>query len=157
MSISDFKKSETGKWLALVLRVLVGAICIISAVSKLTHLTEFTWEIVSLKLFYWVLAKPIAFIMPAFEFVVGIFILFGLFLKFSTIHLGLMTLFRVWIAYYASTMLGMQNCKCFGTIIRIEYGSGYYIFLAVLILTTVTIFLLGNSFLAIDNRIKRMM
>lgn len=120
-------------------RLCISVLFIISGISKFGSLNSFIWEIVSLKLFYWILAKPIAILIPILECSLGLMLLLGLFIKFDVKVLTAMTIFRAFVAYHAQYNLDAVSCKCFGYVVDVRYGAMYFIFL--FILTAVLIFI----------------
>src|SRR5262245_30422357 len=101
-------------WLSLVDRVVLGIVWIYSVSFKLSHPTTFERAIRAYRLVPEAAVVPIAFGVPVFEVVVGLFFLIGLGVRVAAvISLVRMVIFTA--AIVSAWARGLQiDCGCFG-------------------------------------------
>lgn len=122
------KQPGTGKILLLIGRLLLAAIFIFAAYAKLkpqaampwsagsvrTSLSMFAMQVDSYQLLPSSLVSPAAHLLPFFELGLGLWLLSGIFLRYSSLLTSLLlgAFFTVMVRTYA---MGLEiNCGCFG-------------------------------------------
>ena len=126
-------------YLAFASRIILGLIFLVSGSAKLADITGFKWQLASLKLFYWIISNSLSIAIPIVEIIIGVFLLLGIFTRFSCIHLGVFLLVLIWVSYYASNILNLENCKCFGELVEMEFGPGHIMLLVLLLVLDLVI------------------
>ena len=111
-------------WLILVLRLSLGAIFIISSVSKLPDQAEFTSKVLSYGMLPEVLARPFAAVLPFFELFAGCTLVLGVFIRFtSALSIPLILSFIVANAYALTRGVGDFYCGCLGNLVNLNHAS----------------------------------
>ncbi len=104
----------------LLLRLLIGAMFITSAIAKLTSLVQFEIYIYSFNLFSYVFCSIIARLLIAFEFLAGLFLILKTYYKYTWWFFILSLLgfsaFLVYVILFRSD----ANCHCFGDLIELK-------------------------------------
>jgi methylamine utilization protein MauE len=102
-----------------VLCVLLGAVFIFSAYTKLYPIEPFEYTFVDLGISNWYLSPFIARLLIAFEFLIGVLLILNIALKRFTYKLGIITLlvFCVYLILQLIISGNKGNCGCFGTTI----------------------------------------
>ncbi len=102
------------KYLIFISRLVVGFILVIAAVTKIAEPEAFAKSILAYKLIPLFLVNIVAIIIPWIELIIGIFLIFGIFLGGSSLlSAGLFCMFAIIIAI--SLLRGLEiNCGCFG-------------------------------------------
>lgn len=108
------------KILKIVIRLLLGAIFIASAVLKLLSVDHFELYIYSFGIFNFFITALLSRLLITFEFILGVFIIFRLLYNktwwVSMITMIGFTLFLI----YAALFRNDANCHCFGSFIEID-------------------------------------
>ena len=103
-----------------VLRLLIGAIFITTAILKLLSIDEFELYIYSFGIFNYISVTVLARLVIAFEFLLGIFLLLKQFYKpvwwLMQLTLTGFTLFLIYVALFRND----TNCHCFGDFIELN-------------------------------------
>lgn len=99
-----------------ILSVLVGAIFILSAISKLPSLEQFGWTIVETTFLNWTMAEWAARLLIGLEFFLGILFIAHLNIRKVAIplSLSLLTIFSVYLLLVMKQYGADGNCGCFG-------------------------------------------
>lgn len=104
-----------------VARVLLGLVFILSAAFKILSLDEFEIYIHSFGIFNFVVGTVMARLLIAFEFLLGVGLLFKVhYRKIWWLSLLTMIGFTLFLGYVALFRSGDENCHCFGTIVEIK-------------------------------------
>ena len=100
--------------LSFAIRILLGGLFLISGVAKIIDPIRFLFTVRDFRFFPGTVEPFLALFLPWFEFVLGLFVLLGLFLRTSSLMLGgLNALFIV--AILSVIMRGFEiDCGCFG-------------------------------------------
>jgi uncharacterized membrane protein YphA (DoxX/SURF4 family) len=108
---------KTNLVIQMILRILIGVVFIISGSSKLVTHTQFIEFVIGIDILPEQIGTIYAFIVPWIEFVVGSYLIFGIFLRlslFTIILLGMTFL----IANVHEILHGNQYCgHCFGAMV----------------------------------------
>ena len=101
---------------AIVLAVLLGAIFLLSAYTKLYPVEPFEYTFVEFGLTNWQFSGVAARLFIGFEFACGLLLLFNLWLRRFTVPLVVLVLlfFNVYLAIQWYTFGNQGNCGCFG-------------------------------------------
>ena len=145
-------------YLHLLLRLFIGGMFTLSAVSKFPHHTEFVDIVKSYDLLPHALATAYANALPWIEILVGVYLLLGVLIRPSavvTILLGISFM----IANITSLVRGDQQCgRCFGDVITLPVGQALTIDIFLLIAAVVllvaggaSMFTLGRLFPKLDE------
>ncbi len=96
-------------------RLVLGTIFIVSAFFKLYPLEYFELNIAETGIINWVLVPFVSRLMIAFELIIGIFIVFHIYIKITSI-LSIITLsgFSIYLLYLISMKPGTEDCGCMG-------------------------------------------
>ncbi len=110
---------------AILLRLIIGGIFILSAVSKLPHHTEFEAVVKDYDLLPNTLAEVYANILPWIELLIGVYVLFGILVRpaaAATLLLGISFL----IANTSALDNGNNHCgNCFGETWTVPLGVAF--------------------------------
>jgi len=102
------------------LRILLGLLFIITSAMKFPNLRGFSVIVASYNLVPRKLVKPVAYLQPIIEFIVGWWILWGQYLLYSaTAGLVLMLVADVFVIKGFLQKKKMENCGCYGTAIKV--------------------------------------
>ncbi|OFX47512.1 MAG: hypothetical protein A2046_13070 [Bacteroidetes bacterium GWA2_30_7] len=105
----------------IVLRILLGSVFVLSAITKLFPIESFELSIVESGLISWSLAPYLARLFIGFECVLGIFIIFNfkirVILKIAT---GLLIFFSIYLLYIWIKNGDNADCGCFGEFIKLN-------------------------------------
>ena len=102
------------------LRIILGLLFIITGALKFPNLKGFMLIVASYNLLPRQLVKPAAYLQPFIEFLVGWWILSGMYLFYSAIAgLLLMIVANVFILKGLLAKKDMENCGCYGVAIKI--------------------------------------
>jgi uncharacterized membrane protein YphA (DoxX/SURF4 family) len=148
------KDTSFFNYLSFAARIILSLTFLVSGIAKFTDISLFTWQIVSLKLFYWILARPIAIFIPVFEIIIAIMLLTGLFDKLISVMLGMFIAALILVSVYAMEILNLENCDCFGVLIDMRYDARHLIFLSVLFLLNIFVFFDYKKKWTISNLVK---
>lgn len=105
------------KYIYTTLRILLGLLFLFSAYSKLNPIENFEMHIIESGLLpFWILAPIIARILIGLEFALGVFLIFGIYLKKFTFKItaALLILFTFYLAWLLITVGNNVDCGCFG-------------------------------------------
>jgi hypothetical protein len=108
------------KGLLIFLNVLLGAIFIFSAITKLYPIETFEFTFVDLGLFNWSVAPFVARLMIGFEFLIGALLVLNLNLKKYTykLSMGMLLFFSLYLILLIVIVGNKGNCGCFGSVIE---------------------------------------
>lgn len=111
---------KTTNIVKLLLTLLIGTMFVTTAITKLTSLVQFETYIYSFNLFSYVCCSIIARLVIAFELLVGLFLIFRIYYKytwrFCLLSLLGFSVFLVYVIYFRSD----ANCHCFGDFIELD-------------------------------------
>jgi uncharacterized membrane protein YphA (DoxX/SURF4 family) len=148
------KDTSFFNYLSFAARIILSLTFLVSGIAKFTDISLFTWQIVSLKLFYWILVRPIAIFIPVFEIIIAIMLLTGLFDKLISVMLGMFIAALILVSVYAMEILNLENCDCFGVLIDMRYDARHLVFLSVLFLLNFLVFFDYKKKWTISNLVK---
>ena len=105
------------KYLSLILRILVGVLLVFSAYIKYSSLNFFEINLVENGLATWTISPYLSRILIGFEYITGVYLVLGWFVKKYTIPVVAFSLvgFNLIMAYLWITKTGTANCGCFGS------------------------------------------
>ena len=105
------------KYLGLIFRFLLGTLLVYSAYTKYASLNFFEINLVENGIASWTLSPYLSRILIGFEYITGIYLLLGWFLRKLTIPLVAFSLiaFNLAMVYLWMTKTGIANCGCFGS------------------------------------------
>lgn len=100
--------------IGLVARLVLGVTLIYAGLIKAGHLLDSARAVLAYQIFPWEIAKPIGYVLPMLEIVLGVLILVGFFTRPVAVIISLL-----WIAFILGIsqawMRGLQiDCGCFG-------------------------------------------
>ncbi|HTT74930.1 MAG TPA: MauE/DoxX family redox-associated membrane protein [Candidatus Binataceae bacterium] len=103
------------KWLALAIRIAIGAAFVYAGIIKLQDPSEFAINIASFQILPNFLISPMALALPPFEIICGALLIAGVWRRAAA--LGIVVLLTVFlIAIAAALARGLTiDCGCFGT------------------------------------------
>jgi len=109
------------KILNVLLRIFVGTVFLVSAVSKLFPIEPFEVLLVNLGVANWLLVPFMARIIISFELFLGLCIVFNLWFKNKIYYLTQATLiiFSVYLVFVLVTKGNTNDCGCFGNLISL--------------------------------------
>lgn len=140
------------KQLVWICRIVVGVIFILSGFVKLVDPIGFSYKLeeyfspeVFDVPFLYDLALPMATLFCALEIMLGIFLLLGIFKKFTTWCLLGLILFFTFLTFYSAYFNKVTDCGCFGDALKLTPWQSFYkdLFLLILIL----IILMGQKYI----------
>lgn len=104
----------------IVLSILLGAVFLLSAYTKLYPIEPFEYTFVDLGFINWEMAPFAARLMIALEFIIGVFLIFNFNPKKFTYKLAITTLviFCIYLTLLIVLVGDKGNCGCFGEIIK---------------------------------------
>lgn len=109
-----------------VLRIILGVIFIYSSYSKFISLGIFEINLVDFGLASWDLAPIIARVIIGFEYMIGVYLVLGWYLKRFTLPLSISSLviFTIILVYMLFSGHADKNCGCFGASIEMSPLQG---------------------------------
>jgi uncharacterized membrane protein YphA (DoxX/SURF4 family) len=128
-------------------RLLLGGLFILSGAEKLlNHYQNFLYVVQSYSFLPPALEKLIAFIVPWVELILGLFLVLGLWLRYSLSALLLLILgFIVVVAQAILRGLPLDECGCFGSLITFRPEQVILLDSVLLFLTVILLLLLKKT------------
>lgn len=119
------------KVMVVILRVAVGAVFILSGFAKAVDPWGTVYKITDyVNMLGWQSLTPLvdfgAFALPVAEFLIGIFILFGLYRRFAPIALTAMMLVMTPLTLYLAVTDRMADCGCFGDVVLLTNWQTFW-------------------------------
>ena len=105
------------RWIGVALRVLTGALFIVSAVAKLVDIDPFVLYVFSYGFFPFAVVDVLVRLCIAAELVLGIFIILGWYPQLVKLLTLLMLIFFSMFLCYAAIKGRMESCQCFGQLV----------------------------------------
>jgi rhodanese-related sulfurtransferase/uncharacterized membrane protein YphA (DoxX/SURF4 family) len=136
------------------IRIFVGLIFIISAILKLVDLNTFKSTIFAFNFFSAGISSLISFIIPLVELLLGIFLVCGLFIKFSAISLNVLIVFFSWVTFYAIRNKLDFSCGCFGSFWDLKFSWYHLIFLSIIFILNVIVIIYSKEIWSLEKIIK---
>lgn len=116
--------AEALPWIGLAVRVVAGAIWLVSGAAKVADLFHFEAQVEAYKLLPAALEAPFAYALPFVEIAIGLYLLVGLLVRPVAIFSSfLLAVFLVAMAQAWARGLSL-DCGCFGTLARERVGFG---------------------------------
>ncbi len=113
-------KSNPPRWVAVTLRVLVGAVFVVSAVAKLVAIDPFVLYVFSYGFFPFAVVDVLVRLCIAAELILGIFIILGWYRRLVKLLTLLMLVFFSLFLCYAALKGRMESCQCFGQLVDFD-------------------------------------
>ena len=138
----------------LIIRFLIGCLFIISGGEKLiSPYQNFLYVFQGYELLSVPLEKIVAFVMPWFELILGVFLVLGLWLKWTL--RGVIAMFATFIFVVSQALirkLPIEECGCFGSLLTVPLHILLMLDVIFLILTGLLLFKINYTrFLSLDN------
>lgn len=136
------------------IRIAVGLLFIISGVEKLiSSYQNFFYVVQSYEVLSMPLAKITAFIMPWIELFLGVFLVIGLYLKWTLYGvISVLITFIFIVSQAIIRSLPIDECGCFGGLVSLPLHGVLMMDITLLFLTGLLLFRLSRaSFLSLDN------
>jgi|GEM_PF-2041104 len=126
----------------IIVRIMLGVVFILSAAFKIISIDEFEIYIHSFGIFNFVVGTFLARVLIAFEFLLGVGLIFKLHYK-KVWWLSILTMvgFTLFLGYVALFRSGDENCHCFGTIVEVKPLASIFKNIAIILL----LFLVKNE------------
>ena len=137
-----------------VVRILIGLLFLYSGISKFADIISFRYAVTTLKLFAFNITEIITFTVPSVEIILGLFLIFGIFIRFAAIHLNVLIAGFAYISYHAM-QINLGNCNCLGSFVRMSYGYYHFVLLFVIFALNIFTALNKQNFWALENIIFR--
>lgn len=138
------------KYPAVTLRLLIGIIFVLSAVTKLPMHSQFIAIVESYHILPQALATSYALALPWVELLAGSFILLGIQIRQSSL-IALLLAFSFLVANISSAISGESFCgSCFGEVIIIPISQALVLDIAIII-ATVYLYIVGRQPYSFDN------
>ncbi len=139
------------KYFLFIVRILLGALFIFSAITKISDLDFFIKSLENYKLLPVETLNLVALIIPWMELIIGLFLILGFFVKESAL-LGSIMMGIFIMAIIISLARGLNiDCGCFGTVDGSKVGISKLIEDFIILLGFIWITLNGSSFLAVSK------
>ena len=141
-----------------IIRFLVGCLFIISGGEKLiSPYQNFLYVIQGYELLSAPLENIVAFVMPWFELVLGVFLVLGLWLKWTL--RGVIAMFATFIFVVSQALirkLPIEECGCFGSLLTVPLHILLVIDVVFLILTGLLLYKINRTYcLSLDNHFSQ--
>lgn len=139
------------KYFLFTLRILLGALFIFSAATKMADLNYFVKSLENYKLLPAESLNLFALIIPWIELLIGIFLIIGFFVKESALIGSIMMIVFI-IAIGISLARGLNiDCGCFGTVDGSKVGISKLIEDFIILLGFVWLTIKGSYFIALSK------
>lgn len=134
------------KYIVQLARIIVGVIFIISGFVKnvdpvgLSYKLEeyFSPNVLNIH-FLESLSLPLATFFSIFEIVLGVFLLLGVWKRFTTIALLVTIVFFTFLTFYSAYYNKVTDCGCFGDALKLEPWTSFYKDLVLLVLILILV------------------
>ncbi len=136
------------------IRIFVGLIFIISAILKLVDLNTFKSTIFAFDFFSAGISSLISFIIPLVELLLGIFLVCGVFIKFSAISLNVLIVIFSWVTFHAIRNRLDFSCGCFGSLWDLKFSWYHLIFLFIVFILNVIVIIYYKEIWSLEKIIK---
>jgi hypothetical protein len=125
------------KSINLILRILLGAAFLASGYLKLFPIETFEFNFIDIGVANWTTAPFIARALIGFEFLLGFFLLFNIYLQEFTLKatLSLLAFFTAYLCLQILSQGNNGNCGCFGTYLEMTPLQSIYKNIAMIILS----------------------
>lgn len=145
----------SNKYLALILRLILGIMFIISAQSKLLHHSDFVIVVKEYDLLPGWLASAYGNALPWVELLVGVYLILAIFMRPTAIVCFFMGV-SFMIANITAVVRGYENCgSCFGDLVILPVYQAIIIDVLVLASSAILIFSTPQrQFLALDSLVR---
>jgi len=138
----------------LFLRAVIAGVFILSGAEKLiSPYQNFLYVVQGYELFNGIFDQAIAFIMPWIELILGVFVLFGLWLKTSLrLTLVLIVGFIIIVSQAILRGLPIEECGCFGDLLSLPLNYIIIFDSALFVITSLLLlFFKKSSVFSLDN------
>lgn len=140
-------KIEISSWIGFFSRMALGGVFLLASIGKVSDISSFQKSVESYNMLPLFITPIFSFLLAWSELVVGIYLIFGLFVKQTTyVTIILLIIFMIAISYALITSQPVSGCGCFGTFVRETISwidivrDLLFILLAITILKTKPIF-----------------
>lgn len=138
------------KYLAVALRLLIGIIFVLSAVTKLPMHSQFIAIVESYHILPQALATAYALALPWLELLVGSYFILGIQIRLSSL-MALLLAFSFLVANISSAISGESFCgSCFGEAMILTISQALVLDIAIIIATTY-VYIVGRQPYSFDN------
>ena len=129
------------KYLAVLFRLLLAVVFLISAYGKLVDIERYSVDAVyQFDILPMALARPFGLVLPFIELLCGLGLLFGLFTRLSAAGVALMSL-AFFIAKEVVLAQGRElNCGCFGAVVETLASSTIFMDIPIMLLALLIVF-----------------
>ena len=149
------KRIKFNKNFVFIFRLIIGMVFIYASVHKIANPEEFAKSIDNYRIFPIFIINFIAIILPWLELILGLFIIFGVFIKASSFLLSL-NLLAFTILVLITIIRGINiNCGCFSSDINgTPIGWKKFFENILLFIISIIIFYSDEDFLSIERYFK---
>ena len=111
------RRTQRWRCMSIVLRIIVGALFVVSAVAKLIDIDPFELYVFSYGFFPFTVVDVLVRLCIAAELILGIFIILGWYRRLVKVLTLLMLVFFSLFLCYAALKGRMESCQCFGQLV----------------------------------------
>lgn len=149
------KRVKINKHFILIFRIIIGFVFIYASVYKVANPEEFAKSIENYMIFPLFLVNIIAILLPWLELILGLFIIFGIFIKASSFLLSI-NMFAFTLLVLITIIRGIDiGCGCFTSDINsTPIGWGKFSENLLLLGISLIIFYSNEDFLSIERYFK---
>jgi uncharacterized membrane protein YphA (DoxX/SURF4 family) len=105
-------------------------------------------------LFYAPVREVITFGVPSIELVLGVFLVFGLFVRFALLHSIYLFIGFAYISYQAMILSVVDGCECFGQLVELKYDNTHLAIIFILIFLCITAIFDRHRYGTLDRLIE---
>ncbi len=148
------KKIIENRWVWLTARVLLGAVFLAAAVTKIQDMSGFVDTVVGYHMLPEALARLYGWVVPWVELYAGVALILGVFTRFTALLTIPMTLSFVVASIYAIANATAGPCGCFGNFISLNHPTSLTIDVVMIIMALILL-QKDKSFLAMRQLLNR--
>ncbi len=138
------------------LRVILGALFLVSSLSKLRDITGFARTVRSFNVLPESLVSPFAMILPPVEYIVGVCLILGFYTRLAAaVSTCLLLMFTLAVGWSLWTK-NIVSCGCFDLLFKSEVSGSVFLRNLLLVIVSILVFAGKNSFLTLSGYLQRL-
>jgi rhodanese-related sulfurtransferase/uncharacterized membrane protein YphA (DoxX/SURF4 family) len=147
-------KESFFKYLIPGVRILVGALFLVSGILKVIDITAFKNTLLALNLFSPLISQLLSYLVPTAEIILGLLLVLGIFIRFAAVHADVLILLFSWVTLYVVGYGRNLSYRYFRGFLNLPFNKFILAFLFMLFVLNVIVALEIKTTWSLERIIK---